>query len=81
MLDDDDDEATQTGLPEGLYEAAYAFEAESEHELSVASGERLRVVGALEGGWAIAERLEVKGDAKECERGLVPEAYLEWIGD
>lgn len=72
----------EEGLPEGIYVAVYDFEAESAHELAVRAGERVRVVGALEGGWAVVQREgEGTGEREEegkVERGLVPEAYLEW---
>ena len=69
-------------LPEGLYQVLYAFAAESEHELNVQPGDRVRVVGHLDGGWSIVERAaNQKGIAAESERGLVPESYLEWISE
>ncbi|PWN51197.1 hypothetical protein IE53DRAFT_60419 [Violaceomyces palustris] len=69
------DDGGNLGLPEGIYRLLYPFDAESEHELSVHAEERVRVVGALEGGWAIAER-ETPREGEE-NRGLVPESYLE----
>lgn len=65
--------AAVQGLPAGLYRVLYDFEAEEEHELSVKVGERVNVVGAVEGGWAVGFK---ENDDKE---GLVPEGYLEWI--
>ncbi len=58
---EEEEEGAQEGLPLGIYEVLYAFEAESEHELSVEPGERVRVVGALDGGWAIVETLFAQG--------------------
>ncbi|KAK0561233.1 hypothetical protein OC844_003329 [Tilletia horrida] len=89
-------EAGGGGLPHGWYAAMYAFDAESAHELTVVPGERLLVVGALPGGWAIVERdvgqdAEVEGagagagaggeEEPKAERGLVPEGYLSWLGE
>lgn len=79
--DDDDDDVEGSGHAamssssqgtSGLYKVLYDFEAESEHELTVTSGETVRVVGTVDGGWAVG----FKEDGKE---GLVPEGYLEWI--
>ncbi|CAO1615884.1 unnamed protein product [Jaminaea pallidilutea] len=59
----------------GPYRVIYDFEAEEEHELSVKAGDRVTVVGAVEGGWAAGSR---DADGKE---GLVPAGYLEaWLG-
>lgn len=74
-------------MPIGLYHAAYEFVAESEHELSVQAGEKLRLIGHVEGGWAIVIRLApgqedaiIDEDAvPRSDKGLVPEAYLEWL--
>lgn len=80
---DNDDDATDRsggvvaidGLACGWYRVLYDFEAEEEHELSVKVGERVNVVGAVEGGWAVGFK---ENDDKE---GLVPEGYLEWVGE
>ncbi|CEH15408.1 Src homology-3 domain [Ceraceosorus bombacis] len=87
MSDEEEEKEGDDGGPRpGIYSAAYDFQAESEHELTVVSGTRVRVVGALEGGWAIAEiyaenkQGDVTGQEEEgTKRGLVPEAYLEWL--
>ena len=76
-MDEEGEGDEDDALPLGLYAAAYEFVAESTHELAVAAGEHVRVVGALEGGWAIAERITAGEEQKE--RGLVPQAYLTWI--
>lgn len=79
----------EQGLPPGLYNAAYEFVAESEHELSVQVGQKLRLVGHVEGGWAIVVKIpegqedveiEEEDDTQSADKGLVPEAYLEWAG-
>lgn len=72
------EERSEVGLPEGCYQVIYPFEAESEHELSVSQGMKVMVVGALEGGWAIVQK--ILDDNGEGDRGLVPEGYLEWLG-
>ncbi|KDN52097.1 hypothetical protein K437DRAFT_39990 [Tilletiaria anomala UBC 951] len=72
------------GLALGVYEVLYAFEAESEHELTCKPGDRVRVVGNLEGGWAVVERVSPgaqEESEEEVKRGLVPESYIGWIGD
>lgn len=66
-------EQDEAGTQPGLYEVIYDFGAESEHELSVSTGDRVRVVASVDGGWAVGIR---EGDGKE---GLVPEGYLVWI--
>ncbi|KAN0062363.1 hypothetical protein ACQY0O_005245 [Thecaphora frezii] len=68
------DEGDQANLAEGVHRVLYEFVSESEHELSVQPDELVRVVGALEGGWAIVTKIsdpEVKG--------IVPATYLEWL--
>jgi hypothetical protein len=79
----------EQGLPIGLYTAAYEFVAESVHELSVQVGQKLRLVGHVEGGWAIVIKVKEgeedipfdEGNNTESDdKGLVPEAYLEWSG-
>lgn len=72
------------GLPLGLYHAAYDFAAESEHELNVKVGERVRLVGHVDGGWAIVMRvregdMDVDPADENVDKGLVPEAYLALI--
>ncbi|PWN23731.1 hypothetical protein BCV69DRAFT_279657 [Microstroma glucosiphilum] len=66
-------EEGEPGTQPGLYEVIYDFGAESEHELSVSTGDRVRVVASVDGGWAVGIR---EGDGKE---GLVPEGYLVWV--
>lgn len=73
-----------SGLPPGLYHAAYDFSAESDHELNVKAGQRVRLIGHVDGGWAIVVRVQegqedVAADEEETEKGLVPEAYLQWL--
>lgn len=51
-------EGSEGGLACGIYQVLYGFQAESEHELTVEAGEKVRVVGGLDGGWAIVETLE-----------------------
>lgn len=96
VVDEDDEEIDEydgedvnsdgaaRGLPLGLYHAAYDFEAESEHELGVKVGQRVRLVGHVDGGWAIVVRVkegekDISPDEETVEKGLVPEAYLEWL--
>lgn len=76
-------------LPMGLYNAAYEFVAESVHEMSVPMGQKLRLVGHVEGGWAIVVKvkegeedvsLPEADDTPHPDKGLVPQAYLEWVG-
>ena len=62
-------------MPPGLYRVIYDFEAETEHELTVVVEDQVRVVGSVEGGWAVGFK---ESDGKE---GLVPAGYLEWIGE
>lgn len=76
----------QSGLPLGLYYAAYDFSAESEHELDVKVGQRVRLIGHVDGGWAIVVRVgqgqeDISADDEEADKGLVPEAYLQWLAD
>lgn len=94
---DHDDEEGEDGeeanveqrLPTGLYHAAYDFVGESEHELSVAVGQKVRLIGYVDGGWAIVVRVEegeedrnfsLEEEMPGVDKGLVPEAYLEWLG-
>ena len=61
--------------PKGRYMVLYEFEAEGEHEMSVAEGEVLFVGGRWGNmGWVIAERVH-KRDG-QVTKGLVPEGYL-----
>ncbi|KAJ9114205.1 hypothetical protein QFC20_001721 [Naganishia adeliensis] len=61
--------------PRGRYKVLYEFEAEGEHEMSVAEGEVLLVGGRWGNmGWVIAERVAAEGEA--VVKGLVPEGYL-----
>jgi hypothetical protein len=91
--DEQEEETEEEGgikiLPMGLYNAAYEFVAESEHEMSVPIGQKLRLVGHVEGGWAIVVKvkegeedlaLPEADDTPNPDKGLVPQAYLEWIG-
>lgn len=55
--DDEQDEADTGGLPHGLYVAAYDFTSESDHELSVSVGEKVRLVGHVDGGWAVVVKI------------------------
>lgn len=79
------DMSTQsTDLPLGLYHAAYDFIAESDHELNIKVGQRVRLIGHVDGGWAIVVRVQdgqddVAADEEETEKGLVPQAYLQWL--
>lgn len=77
--DDDDefggDEGDAGHLVEGVYRVLYAFVPESEHELAVQPDETVHVIGAIEGGWAIATKPHTP-DAK----GLVPATYLAYTG-
>lgn len=72
-VDDQDyfsDEHDESEEPWGMYRAAYAFEAEGEHEMTVAEGEVIEVRGRGGGeGWVIG--------VKTGQEGLVPEGYLE----
>lgn len=72
-VDDDgyfSDEQDETEEPYGMYRAAYSFEAEGEHEMSMTEGEILEVRGRGGGeGWVIG--------VKAGQEGLVPEGYLE----
>lgn len=82
--DEGDLSAGQTALPPGLYHAAYDFTAESEHELDVKVGQRVRLIGHVDGGWAIVVRVragdeDVAADDEDVDKGLVPQAYLEWL--
>lgn len=70
------DEGDSAYLAEGTYRVMYQFVPESEHELAVEAEELVTVVGALDGGWAIA----VKGEAPEV-KGLVPATYLEFVSE
>jgi hypothetical protein len=67
--------------PRGRYTVLYEFEAEGEHEMSVAEGEVLLVGGRWGNmGWVIAERLNVREG--QVAKGLVPEGYLgDKLGD
>lgn len=75
--------------PEGLYRAAYAFEAVSGNELHLAEGDLLEISGRGKGdpGWVIARKMRVvAGRVERVEEnegggkvGLVPEGYLERI--
>lgn len=78
--------------PYGLYRAAYAFEAEGEHEISLEEGEVVEVKGRGGGeGWVIAVKLKKKdgagatdeggGEGKDMVEGLVPEGYLEKVDE
>ncbi|SJX66496.1 uncharacterized protein SRS1_11320 [Sporisorium reilianum f. sp. reilianum] len=69
----DGDEGDSASVPEGVYNVLYQFDPVSEHELAVAPGDVVHVVGSLEGGWAIAVK-----DGDESVKGLVPATYLEW---
>jgi hypothetical protein len=61
--------------PRGRYKVLYEFEAEGEHEMSVAEGEVLLVGGRWGNmGWVIAERVAAEGET--VVKGLVPEGYL-----
>lgn len=61
--------------PRGRYTVLYEFEAEGEHEMSVAEGEVLLVGGRWGNmGWVIAERLNARDG--QVAKGLVPEGYL-----
>lgn len=68
--------------PRGRYKVLYEFEAEGEHEMSVAEGEVLLVGGRWGNmGWVIAERIHVE-EGEQVTKGLVPEDYLgEKLGD
>lgn len=84
-VNSESDEGSQDGLPLGLYHAAYDFIAESEHELDVKVGQRVRLVGHVDGGWAIVVRIcdgeeDVDLEDESVDKGLVPEAYLQWLG-
>ncbi|EPQ25679.1 uncharacterized protein PFL1_06751 [Pseudozyma flocculosa PF-1] len=70
------DEGDQAHVAEGVYRVVYEFVSESEHELSVEAGETVRVVGALEGGWAIVTK-----ESDQEVKGIVPATYLEWMSD
>lgn len=70
----DGDQGDNASVPEGVYNVLYQFDPVSEHELAVAPGDVVHVVGSLEGGWAIA----VKDGGDEGVKGLVPATYLEW---
>ncbi|CAO1630080.1 unnamed protein product [Sympodiomycopsis kandeliae] len=73
--DDGHHQASEAAAPRiGRYKVLYDFESESEHELTVVAGEIVRVVGTVDGGWAVG----FKEDGKE---GLVPEGYLEWLSE
>lgn len=67
--------------PRGRYTVLYEFEAEGEHEMSVAEGEVLLVGGRWGNmGWVIAERLNARDG--QVAKGLVPEGYLgDKLGD
>ena len=69
----DGDEGDNANVPEGVYKVLYQFDPVSEHELAVAPGDVVHVVGSLQGGWAIAVL-----DSDESVKGLVPATYLEW---
>jgi hypothetical protein len=80
-----DTSSSSIKLPPGLYHAAYDFVAESDHELNVKVGQRVRLIGHVDGGWGIVVRVkdgedDVAADEEETEKGLVPQAYLEWLG-
>jgi hypothetical protein len=86
--EDEEGEGPQP-LPLGLYHAAYEFQAESEHELSVKAGQKVQLIGHVDGGWAIVVKLQngketwtagEEDQVPEEDKGLVPEAYLEWLG-
>ncbi|UZJ54564.1 hypothetical protein CBS101457_003884 [Exobasidium rhododendri] len=88
-VEDDEDDQQQLPLPLGLYHAAYDFTAESEHELSVMAGQKVQLIGHVDGGWAIVVKLQdgketwtagEEDQVAEVDKGLVPEAYLEWVG-
>lgn len=72
-VDDEDyfsDEHDEAEEPWGMYRAAYSFEAEGEHEMSMTEGELIEVRGRGGGeGWVIG--------VKAGQEGLVPEGYLE----
>ena len=72
-VDDDDyfsDDHDEAEEPYGTYRAAYSFEAEGEHEMSMTEGDVIEVRGRGGGqGWVIG----IKGG----QEGLVPEGYLE----
>lgn len=72
-VDDDDyfsDDHDEAEEPYGMYRAAYSFEAEGEHEMSMTEGDVIEVRGRGGGeGWVIG----IKGG----KEGLVPEGYLE----
>lgn len=85
--DDDDefggDEGDAGHIAEGVYRVLYAFEPESEHELAVQPDDTVHVIGAIEGGWAIAVKIQPPDhdDASAQEaKGLVPVTYLEYTG-
>jgi hypothetical protein len=60
--------------PSGTYRVMFPFVSEGANEMGVDEGEILQVTGRGGGiGWVIAE--------KQGQSGLVPEAYLERIGD
>lgn len=47
-------------------------------------GQRVRLIGHVDGGWAIVVRVQdgqddVAADEEETEKGLVPQAYLQWL--
>lgn len=76
----------ESGLQEGLYRVLYDFEAESEHELTVVVDDLVRVVGVVEGGWAVGFKEGSAssaggGEVNSMDQGLVPEGYLEWYSD
>ncbi|PWN36220.1 uncharacterized protein FA14DRAFT_155625 [Meira miltonrushii] len=76
--------APSSDLPLGLYHAAYDFIAESDHELNIKVGQKVRLIGHVDGGWAIVVRVQdgqddVAADEEETEKGLVPQAYLQWL--
>lgn len=80
--DDGNENQEEEGLPHGLYHAVYDFAAESEHELSVSVGEKVRLVGHVDGGWAVVVKVLARPpdqDEEHGAKGLVPEAYLEWL--
>lgn len=81
--EEEEEEGVGGGLPEGLYQVIYPFQAESEHELTVTQDQRVQVVGGLDGGWAIVQKISEEDQIAldgDGNRGLVPEAYLEWLG-
>jgi len=73
--DEQEDENQEEGEePSGTYRVMYPFVSEGANEMSVDEGEILQVTGRGGGnGWVVAE--------KQGQSGLVPEAYLERIGD